>query len=96
MAVMGRLMRHVAEPATTFHTPSGPELTAAGWVIGASDTVEGKAPGVVPATVVVCPAGTPPRTGWPLRPGAGVPVAPMAGRVPCCTVEFCTGCNVCG
>src|SRR5690606_32647075 len=48
------------------------------------------------ATAVELAAGWPPRTGWPDRPGAGVPVAPMGGSVFCCTVELCTGCNCWG
>src|SRR5688572_22026463 len=94
-------MRQVAAPAATFQAPSGPVLMppATGWASGSSETMEGVAPGVVVAPGVATAtwlAGTPPRTGWPDRPGAGVPVAPMAGRVPCCTVELGTACNCAG
>ena len=53
--------------------------------------------GTLTANVLGCgAAGAPPRTGVPDRPGAGVPVAPIEGNVPCWTVEDWTGCNCWG
>src|SRR5690606_36993454 len=84
-------------------TPSGPVLTppAAGWASGSRVTNEPLLAVwvVVPMAGVPKPAGvagTPPRTGWPDRPGAGVPVAPIGGSEPWATVELCTGCSCCG
>jgi hypothetical protein len=55
----------------------------------------GAIPGV-PASPGAGVLGTPPSTGCPERPGAGVPLAPKAGKVPCDTVEVCTGCSCAG
>jgi hypothetical protein len=94
-AVIGRLSWQVWLPAVTVQTPSGPALKLpAGWPIVVIE--------LLAATLVVAPkpgcgaAGAPPRTGVPDRPGAGVPVAPIEGNVPCWTVEDWTGCNCWG
>src|SRR5690606_38847989 len=83
---MGRLSRQVWPLATTFHTPSGP--VAAPVAMGVP-TVTNEP---LPAGCAAGAAAAPPSTGWPESPGAGVPGAPMAGRLFCCTVEDCTGC----